>query len=297
MPADLLAPAPYKSSPFRLALRCPEFARLNDYVGEWAIEPARFAKMWRAVEVIDLRQHVERALAAGPPPKAPTLTETFPAKGGKNVAVLKMAGTLMKGQSSLGGTSTVQVRRELRAAVNDPTVSGIVLAIDSPGGTVAGTESLASDVRTARRRKPVVAVIEDLGASAAYWIGSQAGELYAATASTLVGSIGTVLTVYDRSAAVEAQGIKTLVFATGPVKGAGTPGAPVTDEQAAYFQSVVNGIQQHFDAAVRSGRQMSAKQLEAVRSGGVWPASEAEGLKLVDGIKSLDDAVSALAAG
>jgi signal peptide peptidase SppA len=261
-------------------------------MGEWCVEPTRFAKLWAAVQAIDISAH----LASGPPPKQPSLTEMVPAKSGKNIAVLKATGTLMKGQSSFGGaTSTVQFARELRTAVSDPTVSGILLAFDSPGGTVAGTDTLAGMVRRARKAKAVWAFADDLTASAAYWIASQAGAFYAASPTTLVGSIGTVLTVYDQSAAAEAQGVKTLVFATGPVKGAGTPGAPITEEQSAYFQSVVNGIQQHFDAAVRSGRQMTAAQLSAVRSGGVWPASEAVGLKLVDGIKSLEATVEALA--
>lgn len=276
-------------------LRVPAFARLEDYCGEWCVEPTRFARAWKLAMETDLRAHVAAA-AAGPPPKPQTLTEMVPVKGGKNVAVVKLTGSLMKPRSSLGGTSTIQARRELRAAANDPTVSGILLAIDSPGGTVAGTEALAGDVRAARRVKPVHALATDLMASAAYWIGSQAGAVYAENKSALIGSIGTVLTVYDQSAAAEAEGIKTLVFATGPVKGAGTPGAPVTDEQAAYFQQVVNGIQQHFDTAVRTGRAMTATQLAAVRSGGVWTAAEAVGLKLVDGIKSLDQAVEALAA-
>lgn len=275
------------------AISFPPFARWDEYLGQWCIEPVFFARMWRAVELMNLPAH----MAVGPPPKPPTLTEMYPAKGGKNVAVIKAAGTLMKGQSSLGGsTSTIQLRREIRAAVNDPTVSGIMLAIDSPGGTVAGTDAVATDVRRARRHKPVHAFIDDLGASAAYWIASQAGAVYAGSPTALVGSIGTVLTVYDQSAAAEREGVKTLVFATGPVKGAGTPGAPVSDEQATYFQGVVNGIQQHFDAAVRTGRALTAAQLSAVRSGGVWPASEAVGLKLVDGIKSLDAAVGELAA-
>lgn len=272
-------------------LRVPVFARWDDYLGEWCVEPTRFAKMWAAIRTTNLPAH----MALGPPPKPATLTETVPVKGGKNVAVIKATGTLMKAQSSFGGTSTVQLRREIRAAIADPTVSGILLAIDSPGGTVAGTEAVAADVRRARKVKPTWAIASDLTASAAYWIGSQAGAFYAETPSTLIGSIGTVLTVYDQSAAAEREGVKTLVFATGPVKGAGTPGAEVTDEQKAYFLSIVNGIQQHFDTAVRGGRQMTASQLAAVRTGGVWPASEAVGLKLVDGIKSLDATVEALA--
>lgn len=271
----------------------PYFSRLEDWLGEWCYEPTRFAAMWRVIAQVNLPAH----MAVGPPPRPVTLTETLPAKGGKNVAMLKLTGTLMKAQPSLGmGTSTVQARKELRDAARDDAVSGILLAIDSPGGTVAGTHSLAAEIRHAGKRKPVWAFIDDLGASAAYWLASQAGMVYAGSPTALVGSIGTVLTVQDTSEAYQKMGVKTHVLATGDVKGAGTPGTEVTESQLTYFRSVVNGLQQHFDADVRKARGMTAGQLDAVRTGGVWPASEAVGLKLVDGIKSLDSTVEALAA-
>jgi signal peptide peptidase SppA len=267
------------------------YARIEDYVGAWAMEPRAFDSMWRYIAAVNLPAH----MAAGPPPKPPTLTDMVPVKGGQNVAVVKLSGTLMKGQSSFGGTSTVQARRELRQAAADDSVSGILLAIDSPGGTVSGTHALAADVRAIQRKKAVWAYADDTTASAAYWIGSQAGMFYAGSPTTLVGSIGTILTVQDSSAAAERMGVKTHILATGDVKGAGTPGTEVTPAHLSYFQSVVNGLQQHFDADVRRSRGMTAAQLQEVRTGGVWPASEAVGLKLVDGIKSMDAVIEALA--
>jgi signal peptide peptidase SppA len=218
-----------------------------------------------------------------------------PARDGKNVAVIRAVGTLMKQQSSMGGTSTIQLRRDIRSAAADPTVSASCSAIDSPGGTVAGTADLAADVKAARRKKPVWAHIDDLGASAAYWLASQADAVYANNPTALVGSIGTLQVVYDYSAAAEKEGVKTLVFRTGPLKGAGVPGAAVTEEQAANYQRLVNETQTHFDAAVRAGRGMTRAELDAVRTGGVFPAGEAVGLKLIDGVRPLDATLAALA--
>ncbi len=273
-------------------LHVPHFARLDEYVGLWAIEPTAFLSLWRVAAETDLVKHV----AAGPGPRPATLTTTVAGKKGQNVSVIDVKGTLMKGQPSFGGTSTVQLRREIRSAAQDQTVSGILLNIDSPGGTVAGTGDLAADIKAARKSKPVWAFVEDLGASAAYWAASQASQVYANSHTALVGSIGTVLTVYDQSAAAESAGIKTLVFATGPLKGAGTPGAPVTEEQAAHFQRIVNETQTHFDAAVMKGRNLTASQLKDVRTGGVFPAAEALDRRLIDGIRSFDQTVEALAA-
>jgi signal peptide peptidase SppA len=272
-------------------LTVPPFRRIDEYCGLWHYEATRFVALWNTVAAADLPRHM-----SGPPPKPVSTIEILPVKGGRGVAVVKALGTLMKQQPSFGGTSTIQLRRDIRSAAANPDVGGILLAIDSPGGTVAGTADLAADVRAARRQKPVWAFIDDLGASAAYHVASQAGKIYANAPDALVGSIGTLWTVYDLSRAAEKEGVRPRVFATGPLKGAGVPGTEITEEQAAYFQRIVDQTQAHFDRAVRSGRGMSAAELAAVRSGGVWLAEEAVGLKLIDGIQSIDRVVAALAA-
>lgn len=279
---------------FLPVLSCaPPAARAVDYCGLWAIEWTAALGLWQQVAGCDLDAHMAAAVPAGRP--ASTM-EMAPAKGGKSTAVVKAAGTLMKAQSSFGGTSSVQLRRDIRAAANDPNVGAILIAIDSPGGTVAGTADLAADVKAARRKKPVWAYVEDLGASAAYWLASQADAIYANSPTALVGSVGMVMTVHDVSAAAEREGVKTMVFRTGPLKGIGAPGAPVTDEQAAHLQQLVNEAQTHFDAAVRNGRGLTAAQLAAVRTGGLFAAAEAVDKRLIDGIKSFDSTLEALAA-
>lgn len=265
-------------------------ARMSDYFGVWAYEPDRFMAQWKVIGETDLARH----MAAPQPPRTPTVM-VEPTKSGQSIARVIVRGSMMKGQSSFGGTSTVQLRRDIRQAVNDPNVSGILLDIDSPGGTVAGTADLASEIRSATRKKPVYAHIDDLGASAAYWIASQADQVFANDKTALVGSIGTLMTVYDYSAAAEKEGVKALVFATGPLKGAGAPGAPISEDQQKYFQSLVDDSQASFDAAVRNGRGMNASQLAAVRTGGVFTASQALDLKLIDGIRSIDRTLEALA--
>lgn len=277
--------------PLAVPLAVPRFPRLDEYFGAWAMEPERFFAGWQAITALDFARH-----AAAPPPARTSTLEMVAGAGGRNVAVVKAAGTLMKQQSSTGGTSTVQLRRDIRQAAADPTVSGILLAIDSPGGTVAGTADLAADVAAARRKKPVWAHVDDLGASAAYWLASQADQVFANSPTALVGSIGTIMTVYDVSKAAEAEGVRPVVFATGPLKGTGTPGTPITDEQRAYMQGLVDDVQTHFDAAVRKGRGLSAAELAAVRTGAVFPAAEAKQLRLIDGIQPLDKTLAALAA-
>lgn len=272
-------------------LTIPDFSRVHDWAGVWAMEPMAFLALRDAARLMNWPQHM-----AGPPQKVQSSLEMIPAKSGKNIAVVKATGTLMKSQSSMGGTSTVQLRKDIRQATNDPNVSGIMLAIDSPGGTVAGTWELANDVSAARKAKPVYAWVDDLGASAAYWMASQASAVYAGNPTTKVGSIGTFQAVYDTSEAATKEGVKVHLLSTGNLKGMGVPGTPVTEDHVAHLQTLVNEAQTHFDTAVRKGRGMTGSQLAAVRSGGVFPASEAVNLKLIDGIKSFDKTVEALAA-
>lgn len=250
----------------------------------WAIEPAHLSPTW-------FRPTAD--LSAGPSTRQP-IANLYPGKGGNSVAMISLAGSLTK-SPTWSGTSTVQARREIRAASADPNVSGILLAIDSPGGTVAGTSDLAAEVKAARKRKPVWAHVDDLAASAAYWIASQADAVYVNSPTAFVGSIGTVLTVLDMSAAAEKEGIKVLRFSTGPLKGAGEPGTEITDEQKAEFQKLVEDAQTHFDAALKSGRGLTDRQLSAVRTGGLFSAKEAIDRKLIDGIRPLDATLTALA--
>lgn len=274
-------------------LHVPHFARASEYSGVWAIEPGVAAAMWDRARRTDLVAHVANA----EPPKLRSDLQTVVAPSGQRVAVVMVTGVLMKAMSSMdSGSSTVALRREIRKAAADPEVAAIMLAIDSPGGTVSGTADLAAEVLAAKKQKPVWAYIEDLGASAAYWVASQADQVFANDATALVGSIGTLAVVYDLSGAAEAEGVKTLVFGTGPLKGAGVPGAPVTDEQQSYFRGLVDDSQKSFDAAVRKGRGLSEKALAEVRTGGVFGASEALRFKLIDGIQSFDATVAGLAA-
>lgn len=276
-------------------LAVPGFPHAGELSGVWAIEPTAGAALWRQFQGMDLRQH----MAESPAPKLAAATEyqTIRAANGEVIAQINLTGTLMKSASSMSAaTSTVAARRAIRKAAADSEVSAILIAIDSPGGTVSGTADLGSEIAAAAKKKPVWSYIDDLGASAAYWAASQADRVIANNRTALVGSIGTLAVVYDLSAAAEKEGIKALVFGTGPLKGTGTPGAPVTEDQQAYYRGIVEDAQVAFDAAVSKGRSLTAKQLADVKTGGVFGATEAQDKKLIDAIQSFDATVSELAA-
>jgi signal peptide peptidase SppA len=267
---------------------------LDQYFGVWALREDCAEALFERAKNINLQLHLEQH--AG---------EQAAAGGGRGrgsdlyvddngIAHIELSGTLMKHYSSMAaGTSMVMARRQVRAAMNSPDVLGIMLHIDSPGGTVAGTADLGNDIATAASKKPVFAFIEDLGASGAYWLASQATRI-SATPTTYVGSIGVFTVAVDSSKEEEAAGRKVEVIRFGAMKGAGTPGTPVTDEQRAELQARVDSFGQDFVNAIAKGRGMNAAAAAALADGRVHKGTDAKKLGLVDSIETIDDTYAAL---
>lgn len=217
--------------------------------------------------------------------------EAYPYAMTDGIAIISLEGGLMKQWSKYGGTSTTWARAAIRHADRDnDDVRGIMLHIDSPGGTSAGTAELGDEVRNAQ--KPIHAHIDDLGASAAYWAASQADQI-SMNRTGFAGSIGTYAVIYDQSKELEMKGIKVHILSTGPFKGSGEPGTEITDEVLAEWQDIVDKHFAHFAAAVRTGRsQLRAKALfNRVSDGRIFDYKNSLDLGLVDRIESFDTAM------
>jgi HK97 family phage prohead protease len=204
------------------------------------------------------------------------------------LAVVNVWGPIMKGRSKFGGTSSILTRQAIRAAVGNENVRAVVLRIDSPGGTVAGTKDLADEVYRANMRKPVYAYIEDLGASAAYWVASQARKVWS-NETAMIGCIGTVARVEDTSGAATMAGVKVHVISTGPYKGAFTPGAPVSADHLADLQREVDELNEFFLRAVAHGRGLTPEYVRQLADGRSHIGEKAAQLKLIDGVRGWDD--------
>lgn len=262
----------YDTAPFEP--RC--FAQ---HIGLWMIEPRWFSAAVAAV----------RAGSFEAPIQDQNVDMPLYMIDGDGIATIELNGPLMKGDSKFGGTSMVRSRRAIRRASNDDDVRAIMLSVDSPGGTVAGTAELAADVKAATGVKRVHAHIEDLGASAAYWIASQADRI-TATATSEIGSIGTLAVIEDSSGKAEAEGIKVHVVSTGEFKGSFVDGAPISEGDLAYLQERIDNLNGHFLSAIASGRNMPPKQVRELADGRVWLAAESKKRGLIDGVGSVDAA-------
>lgn len=213
------------------------------------------------------------------------------------VAIVKIEGAMMKAQSKFGGTcSTVQCRAQIREAASNDSVDAILLLIDSPGGTVAGLDSLAQDVVAARAQKPVYAHVEDCCASAAYYVASQCDRITAARTS-LVGCLGSMMVITDSSGAAAQEGLKVHKLTSDKgagMKGAGAAGTEITPEQLKYYQGIVDVAGEHFKQAVMSGRGLDREKVDALFDGRVHDAEYAKQLGLIDEVASVDAAMGAI---
>jgi signal peptide peptidase SppA len=216
---------------------------------------------------------------------------------GRGVVVLPLHGPLGYRPSLLlsvlGGTSYLEFSaRLLEAVALKP--RAIVFDVHSPGGGVWGCEELAAEVRDARRLTRVVAIANPLVASAAYYLASQADELFV-TPSGEAGSIGTILTHFDLSGAFERDGVRVKVMrASGsPRKALGNPFEPLTDDGAAEIQRSLDRYQEAFVRDVARGRGVSVAMVERMAAGGVmFGASEAVHRGLADGVATFSETVS-----
>jgi len=195
----------------------------------------------------------------------------------------------------VGGVSSAELRTEIASAASDSGVAGIVLRIHSPGGEVAGTDDLALAVREASKRKPVVAFVEDMGASAAYYVASQASRIIVAE-SALVGSLGVLTVLTDSSLAFSKAGLTVYVVATAALKGLGVSGRPVTKGDIEELTRIVQAAGDLFVRRVVEGRRLPTIRARAVFDGRMFTAVEARELGLVDGIGSMESVLSELAA-
>lgn len=193
--------------------------------------------------------------------------------------------------SGPGGTSVERLTRRFREVVNDPAVKGVVLDVDSPGGSVYGVQELADEIRAARGRKPIEAVANALMASAAYYLGSAAEKVWV-TPSGEAGSIGVYGAHVDLSKFYEAMGEHWTLVAYGENKTLGNPFEPLSAEARADMEKRVGEYGRAFERDVAKSRGTTAARVRKdFGQGLVFGAKEATDRGVVDGAATLDEVV------
>jgi signal peptide peptidase SppA len=215
------------------------------------------------------------------------------AKG--SVAVIPMTGiishrmSMMSEISGGGGGSTQALTAQFRQALEDGNCKAIVFDVDSPGGSVEGVTELASEIFEARKVKPITAVFNAMGCSAAYWLASAASDLVC-TPSGQCGSIGVYMALQDESEALKNEGIKITILKAGKYKAEGHPAEPLSDDARNFLQSQVDTVYGMFVKAVAQQRGVSqATVREGMGQGRSLLASDAVKAGLADRVGTLDD--------
>jgi signal peptide peptidase SppA len=228
--------------------------------------------------------------------------QSVAAGGAGSIAVLPLYGLILQrgNVNDLSGpscTSVVGFARDLRQAVNDPSVKSIVIDVDSPGGTVAGVDELAQEIYNARKQKKITAVSNCLCASAAYYLASQASEVVVSPSST-TGSIGVYATHVDTSKADEMDGLKFTLISYGAHKTDGNTYEPLSDAARADLQQLVDYYGGMFEKAVARGRGVKLEDVQKkFGQGRMFTAKDAVRIGLADRVGTLDDALASHGAG
>lgn len=210
-----------------------------------------------------------------------------------DTAIIPIQGVIAKKMNLFaqisGGVSTQLVGGDIKEALDDDSIKGILLDIDSPGGTVDGTQELADIVFAGREKKPIVAYSDGMIVSGAYWIGSAADRLYISGDTINIGSIGVVTRHTDYSEYEKKLGVKTTEIYAGKYKRIASKYEPLSKDGKQYIQDQVDYLYSIFVDQVAKNRGVSSeKVLKDMADGKIYIGKQAITVGLVDGVSTLD---------
>jgi len=185
---------------------------------------------------------------------------------------------------------------QLKEYGNRSGVRVVVLRINSPGGGVAASQEIYEAVRKfrAETRKKVVVSMATVAASGGYYIACAADRIFA-NPGTITGSIGVIAEWYNYGDLLRWAKMQSVVIKSGSLKDAGSPTRPLTEEEKAYFQSLINNMYDQFVSTVAAGRKMNESVVRKLADGRVYTGQEAKKSGLVDELGTYQDAVAAAA--
>ena len=208
---------------------------------------------------------------------------------GDAVALIYLDGVIAGTGSVYNGIITPEYFvDQLNQAEADPSVSAILIRVDSPGGTVAASQEISMEM--ARVSKPVVVSVGDVCASGAYMVASQCDEIMA-TPTSSVGSIGVIAQIPNVEGLLDTLGIEFQVLTAGEYKDAGSPYRSLTETETALFEEYIDVAYREFIRIVAEGRAMPESEVEEMATGWIWPGMVAQEMGLVDSLGTYEDAL------
>lgn len=208
----------------------------------------------------------------------------------KNTVSAHTAVVEIKGEIADGADASAEnIVASMRLAFEEPNAQAVVLLINSPGGSPVQAGIINDEITRLKlkHKKPIYAVIEETGASAAYYIAAATDKIYVNKAS-IVGSIGVLMDGFGFTGLMDKVGVERRLMTAGENKGFLDPFSPQTAPHKAYAQAMLNQIHQQFIDAVKKGRGARLKETPEMFSGLFWSGQQAVELGLADELRSLD---------
>jgi protease-4 len=202
---------------------------------------------------------------------------------GSKIGVVDLTGVIL---------SPKQVVGQLKKFAEDDSIKAIILHVNSPGGGVAASEEIYREVKRIRdeKKKRIVASIETVGASGAYYVSSATDKIYADNGS-IVGSIGVIAEWVNYGELLKWAKLNAITMKAGEFKDTGNPTREMTPAERAYMQGLIDNMHTQFIQAVADGRHAKELDIRAIANGKVWTGEQAFSLKLVDQITDFEGAV------
>ena len=237
------------------------------------------------------------------PEVEPVVEKTIGGRGPDKVLIVDISGVITdEAPEGFGGVAvdqniTARIREELDLAYDDKAVKAIVLRINSPGGSVTTCDIITHEILNFKKDKkiPVIAELMDTAASGGYYIAVTADRVIAHP-TTVTGSIGVIAYNVNASGLLEKIGLVDTTVKSGDKKDIGSPFRPMTKEDKAILQSVIDDMYSRFVDVVSAGRSRAGLDRDAVlklADGRIYTAGQAKEAGLVDSIGYLDDAIEA----
>jgi protease-4 len=213
---------------------------------------------------------------------------------GPAVSIVRVEGVIASGDPPVDPFSTPTgaysgvVVDHLRQAEEDPDVKAVVLRVDSPGGSVVGSDEIYQQVLA--MNKPVIASMGELAASGGYYVSAPADEIFA-NPGTLTGSIGVISQFINIEELLEEYGVEVTTIKSGKFKDIGSLFRSMSDEEQASWQSIIDETYEEFVHIVAEGREMPVDEVKELADGRIYTGRQALELGLVDQLGNLSAAV------
>jgi protease-4 len=231
------------------------------------------------------------------PPKMPLKEKTVEGTSGDKILMVNVSGIIGDGKEpglfDRDDNLLVRIKEELTLAAQDEHIKALVVRINSPGGTVTASDVIYHELVSFKQRRkiPIVAVIMDVGASGGYYIAAGADKIVAHPTS-VTGSVGVIMLRVSAEGLLQKIGVDASAIKSGAKKDIGSPFRPMTEEERAIFQGMINSFFSRFVEVVAKGRSLSQERMKIVADGRVLTGPQALDLGLVDKIGYLEDGIA-----